>query len=89
MRKLNVKVLIIFLGTLLIVGAGVGAVLYVKSDKSSEYLVAAREADKQGDYDTAVENYQRYLAENTTDQEVICEAAIVGIHCLDEDNIED
>ena len=89
MRKLNVKVLIIFLGTLLIVGAGVGAVLYLKSDKSSEYLAAAREADKQGDYDTAVENYQRYLAENTTDQEIICEAAIVGSHCLDEEHIED
>ena len=89
MRKLNVKFLIVFLLIVAVIGVGVVAVLKLKSDPSVKLLADAREAEKAGEYDTAIENYRGYLGFNRDDQDVLCEAALVGNHCLSEDSIND
>jgi tetratricopeptide (TPR) repeat protein len=89
MRKLNVKFLIIFLVVLLAIGGGAFAILKLKSDPSVKMLADAREARQNEEYDTAIENYRGYLGFNRDDQDVLCEAALVGNHCLTEENIKD
>ena len=89
MRKLNVKVLIVLLLGVAAIGGGVVAVLKLKSDPSAKLLADAREAEKSGEYDAAIENYRGYLGFNRDDQDVLCEAALVGNHCLADDSIND
>ena len=89
MRKLNVKFLIVFLLVVAVIGGGVVAVLKLKSDPSAKLLADAREAEKAGEYDTSLEKYRGYLGFNRDDQDVLCEAALVGNHCLSEDSIND
>ena len=89
MRKLNVKFLVILLLIVVIIAGGVTATLVLKSDPSTKLLEAARTAEKAGEYDTAIKNYRDYLGFNRDDQQVLCEAAVVGSHCLADENIKD
>ena len=89
MRKLNVKILVILLAVVFTLTAGAAFILYIRSNESAQWLATARTAEKAGDYDTAVENYLLYLSENRDNQEILCEAAIVGNQCVDEDHIAD
>ena len=89
MRKLNVKFLVILLLIVVIIAGGVTAALVLKSDPSTKLLEAARTAGKAGEYDTAIKNYRDYLGFNRDDQQVLCEAAVVGSHCLADENIKD